>query len=34
MKLQSYIVIAFLSFFIVSCGAKKNVVKSSKRKEL
>ena len=32
MKLQSYIVIAFLSFFIVSCGSKKNVVKSSKRK--
>jgi len=32
MKLQSYIVLAFLSFFIVSCGAKKNVVKSSKRK--
>lgn len=32
MKLQSYIVLAFLSFFIASCGAKKNVVKSSKRK--
>ena len=32
MKLQSYIILAFLSFFIVSCGAKKNVVKSSKRK--
>ena len=32
MKLQSYIVIAFLSLFIVSCGSKKNVVKSSKRK--
>jgi len=31
MKLQSYIVLAFLSFFIVSCGAKKNVVKASKR---
>lgn len=33
MKLQSYIVLAFLSFFIVSCGAKKNVVKSSKRRK-
>jgi flagellum-specific peptidoglycan hydrolase FlgJ len=33
MKLQSYIVIAFLSFFIVSCGAKRNVV-SSKNKRL
>ena len=28
MKLQSYIVIAFLSFFIVSCGAKRTVVSS------
>ena len=28
MKLQSYIVIAFLSFFIVSCGVNKNVVSS------
>lgn len=32
MKIQSYIIIAFLSLFIVSCGSKKNVVKSSKRK--
>lgn len=32
MKLQSYIVLALLSFFIVSCGAKKNVVNASKRK--
>ncbi|MFT5762424.1 MAG: flagellum-specific peptidoglycan hydrolase FlgJ, partial [Polaribacter sp.] len=31
MKLNSYIVIAFLSFFIVSCGSKRNVV-SSKNK--
>lgn len=31
MKLNSYIIIAFLSFFIVSCGSKKNVV-SSKNK--
>ncbi len=33
MKLQSYIVLAFLGFFIVSCGAKKNVVKSSKTRK-
>ena len=32
MKLQSYIVIAFLSFFIASCGSKISVVKSSKKK--
>ncbi len=32
MKLQSYILLAFLSFFIVSCGAKKNIVNASKRK--
>ena len=31
MKLKSYIIITFLSFFIVSCGSKKSVV-SSKNK--
>ena len=30
MKLQSYIVLAFFSLFIVSCGSKKNVVTSNK----
>ncbi|WKD84976.1 Autolysin [Polaribacter huanghezhanensis] len=30
MKLKSYIIIAFLSFFIVGCGTKKNVVRSKK----
>jgi flagellum-specific peptidoglycan hydrolase FlgJ len=32
MKIQSYIIIAFLSLFIVSCGSKKTVVTSSKKK--
>jgi flagellum-specific peptidoglycan hydrolase FlgJ len=31
MKLKSYIIIAFLSFFIVSCGSKKSVVRSKKK---
>ena len=31
MKLQSYIVLAFFSLFIVSCGSKKNVVTSKKK---
>ncbi len=31
MKLKSYIIIAFLSFFIVSCGTKKSVVSSKKK---
>ena len=31
MKLKSYIIIAFLSLFIVSCGSKKTVVKSKKK---
>ena len=31
MKLKSYILIAFLSFFIVSCGSKKTVVSSKKK---
>lgn len=31
MKLNSYIVIAFLSFFIVSCGSKRNIVGSKKK---
>ncbi len=31
MKLQSYILIALLSLFIVSCGAKKTVVATSKK---
>ncbi|WP_347174201.1 glucosaminidase domain-containing protein [Polaribacter uvawellassae] len=31
MKLKSYIIIAFLSFFIVSCGSKKRVVSSKKK---
>ncbi len=33
MKLKSFLAIAFVSLFIVSCGSKKNVVKSSKRKK-
>lgn len=32
MRIQTYIIIAFLSLFIVSCGSKKNIVNSSKRK--
>ena len=32
MKIQSYIIIAFLGLFIVSCGTKKTVVTSSKKK--
>jgi flagellum-specific peptidoglycan hydrolase FlgJ len=32
MRIQSYIIIAFLSLFIVSCGSKKTVVTSSKKK--
>lgn len=31
MKLNSYIILAFLSFFIVSCGSKKSVVSSKKK---
>ncbi|MDG1953838.1 MAG: glucosaminidase domain-containing protein [Polaribacter sp.] len=31
MKFKSYIIIAFLSIFIVSCGSKKSVVKSKKK---
>jgi flagellum-specific peptidoglycan hydrolase FlgJ len=31
MKLKSYIIIAFLSFFIVGCGSKKGVVRSKKK---
>jgi len=31
MKLKSYIIIAFLGFFIVSCGSNKNVVRSKNK---